>query len=153
MKTPFRGLDRRRYSFTTVPTNSRVTPDYTRQMGVIGIHHVQVAITPGSEATARRFYGELLGLAEIEKPGSLAGRGGVWFACGEQQLHCGVEPEVAPSRRHPALLIDDLEALRARLAGAGIATEDDRQIPGYRRFYAQDPFGNRLEFIQWTGPA
>lgn len=122
-------------------------------MRITGLHHVQVAITPGSEAAAREFYGDLLGLAELEKPNSLAGRGGLWFACGEQQLHCGVESEVTPSRRHPALLIDDLEAMRARLVSAGIATEDDRQIPGYRRFYAQDPFGNRLEFIQWTPAA
>lgn len=84
----------------------------------------------------------------MEKPASLADRGGVWFQCGSQQLHCGVEAEVAPSRRHPALLTDDLEALRERLLEAGVTTENDRQIPGYRRFYAQDPFGNRLEFMQ-----
>ena len=102
----------------------------------------------GSEALAQKFYSGLLGLREVEKPASLADRGGVWFDCGGQQLHCGVEPVVAPSRRHPALLTDDLEALRSRLISAGIATDDDRQIPGYRRFYAQDPFGNRLEFMQ-----
>ncbi len=115
---------------------------------MLGLDHVQVAITPGAESAARHFYGEVLGLAEVEKPASLADRGGVWFQCGTQQLHCGVEPEVAPTRRHPALLTDDLEALRSRLVKAGIATSDDRQIPGYRRFYAQDPFGNRLEFMQ-----
>ncbi|MDQ6711482.1 MAG: VOC family protein [Candidatus Dormibacteraeota bacterium] len=115
---------------------------------MLGLDHVQVAIKPGAEAAARQFYGEVLGLAEVEKPASLADRGGVWFQCGTQQLHCGVEPEVAPTRRHPALLTDDLEALRTRLAQAGIATNEDRQLPGYRRFYAQDPFGNRLEFMQ-----
>lgn len=117
-------------------------------MGVTGLHHVQVAIIRGNEAAARQFYGQVIGLTEIEKPASLADRGGVWFTCGGQQLHCGVESEVAPSRRHPALLTDDLEDLRARLQAAGIATEEDRQIPGYRRFYAHDPFGNRLEFMQ-----
>jgi catechol 2,3-dioxygenase-like lactoylglutathione lyase family enzyme len=117
-------------------------------MGITGLHHVQVAITRGNEPAARQFYGEVLGLAEIDKPDSLADRGGIWFRCGSQQLHCGVESEVAPSRRHPALLTNDLEALRARLRAAGIPIDEDRQIPGYRRFYAQDPFGNRLEFMQ-----
>jgi catechol 2,3-dioxygenase-like lactoylglutathione lyase family enzyme len=45
-----------------------------------GVDHVQVAAPPGCEAEARRFYGELLGLAEIAKPESLAAAGGVWFA-------------------------------------------------------------------------
>lgn len=114
----------------------------------MGLHHVQVAITPGAEAVARRFYGDVLGLAEIDKPGTLGDRGGVWFACGEQQIHCGVEPEVAASRRHPAFLTDDLEGLRKQLIALGVPCHDDRQIPGYRRFYAEDPFRNRLEFMQ-----
>ncbi|MDQ6882885.1 MAG: VOC family protein [Candidatus Dormibacteraeota bacterium] len=117
-------------------------------MRILGFDHVQVAITAGAESAARQFYGEVLGLTEVEKPATLADRGGVWFKCGTQQLHCGVEPEVARTRRHAALLTDDLEAIRSRLVRAGIATSDDRQIPGYRRFYAEDPFGNRLEFMQ-----
>jgi catechol 2,3-dioxygenase-like lactoylglutathione lyase family enzyme len=117
-------------------------------MEIVGLHHVQVAITTGDESAARQFYGHVLGLTEIPKPASLGDRGGVWFQCGNQQLHCGVETAVAESRRHPALLTDDLAGLRSRLTAAGIATEDDRQIPGYRRFYARDPFGNRLEFMQ-----
>ena len=117
-------------------------------MRITGLHHVQVSITAGGEPAARRFYGELLGLAEIEKPGSLADRGGVWFACGAQQLHCGVETEVVRSRRHPALLTDDLEALRHRLVGAGLRPDEDRQIPGFLRFYVEDPFGNRIELLE-----
>jgi catechol 2,3-dioxygenase-like lactoylglutathione lyase family enzyme len=120
---------------------------------ITGLHHVQVSITPGGETQARHFYGELLGLKEVAKPATLADRGGAWFACGRQQLHCGVEGEVAPSRRHPALLTDDLDGLRRRLLDAGIRLHEDRQIPGYRRFYAEDPFGNRVEFLQPTGHA
>jgi catechol 2,3-dioxygenase-like lactoylglutathione lyase family enzyme len=115
---------------------------------ITGLHHVQVSITLGGETQARHFYGELLGLKEVVKPASLGDRGGVWFACGRQQLHCGVEPPVAPSRRHPALVTDDLDGLRRRLDQAGVQTDEDRQIPGYRRFYAEDPFKNRVEFVQ-----
>ena len=117
-------------------------------MSVIGLDHVQVAITAGGEAAARRFYGEVLGLREIPKPGALAGRGGLWFACGAQQLHCGVEEPVARSRRHPALLTDDLDAVRVRLEVAGFPIRTGAELPGYRRLYTEDPFGNRIELLQ-----
>ena len=109
------------------------------------IDHVQVAAPPGCEAEARRFYGDLLGLEEIEKPEPLRARGGVWFRLGsEQQLHVGVDEAFAPARKaHPAFAVDDLDALATRL---GDVTWDDA-LPGARRFYASDPFGNRLEFL------
>lgn len=120
-------------------------------MAIVGLDHVQVSITPGGEEAARRFYGEVLGMPEVPKPDTLAGRGGVWFACGGQQLHCGVEERVAPSRRHPALRTDDLDALRARLEAAGFPIRTDADLPGYRRFFTEDPFGNRVECLQPVG--
>ena len=116
---------------------------------ILGLDHVQLAAPRGCEAAARSFYGELLGLAELPKPPALAGRGGVWFAAGAHGLHIGVEEPFAPSRKaHPALLIDDIGALAIRLASAGIDVQWDNALPGYRRFYASDPWGNRLEFLQ-----
>lgn len=117
-------------------------------MTVLGIAHVQVAITPGGEEEARRFYAGLLGLRELEKPEVLRDRGGVWFQCGMQEIHCGIEETVAPTRRHSAFLVDGIDELRAKAEAAGLKTEADRQLPGYRRFYIYDPFGNRLEFLQ-----
>lgn len=117
-------------------------------MTVFGIAHVQVAITPGGEDQARAFYAGLLGLRELEKPEVLRDRGGAWFQCGMQEIHCGIEEVVAATRRHPALLVEGLDSLKAKLGAAGISTESDRQLPGYRRFYALDPFGNRLEFLE-----
>jgi hypothetical protein len=46
------------------------------------LDHVQIAAPAGCEGQARRFYGTLLGLAELEKPAPLEPRGGVWFALG-----------------------------------------------------------------------
>ena len=67
------------------------------------LHHVQVTCPPGGEDEDRRFYGELLGLAEVEKPPALAARGGVWFRGEGYELHIGVEdPFVAATRAHPA---------------------------------------------------
>jgi catechol 2,3-dioxygenase-like lactoylglutathione lyase family enzyme len=118
-------------------------------MTVTGIDHVQVAAPEGCEAAARAFYGGLLGLTELPKPEALAARGGCWFKVGRPELHVGVEQPFAPARKaHPGFVVDDLEALRARLTDAGIEARDDDALPGAKRFYAEDPFGNRLEFRQ-----
>ena len=110
---------------------------------------MQVAAPAGCEGDARAFYGALLGLEELHKPDALRGRGGCWFRAGGQELHVGVEDPFTPARKaHPGFVCADLDALRARLNGVGIETRDDDSIPGSRRFFAADPFGNRLEFRQ-----
>jgi catechol 2,3-dioxygenase-like lactoylglutathione lyase family enzyme len=107
----------------------------------VHLDHVQLAAPPGCEAEARRFFGELLGMREVEKPPSLAARGGVWF----EHVHVGVEEDFRPARKaHPAFVVADLDALAATL---GEVTWDG-ELPGLRRFYAHDPWGNRLEFLQ-----
>jgi catechol 2,3-dioxygenase-like lactoylglutathione lyase family enzyme len=114
---------------------------------VEGLDHVQLACPAGGEDQAREFYGGLLGLREIEKPEPLRSRGGVWFECGAHQLHIGVEEGFAPARKaHPALAVSsvaELETLADRLG----EVRWDEDLPGYRRFYVFDPFGNRLELL------
>jgi hypothetical protein len=91
----------------------------------------------------------VLGLRAIPKPAHLVVRGGVWFMVGEQQLHVGTDPDFRPERKgHPAFLVRDLTALRRRLEAAGAPTRDELPLPGFRRFYADDPVGNRLEFVE-----
>src|SRR5262249_42962426 len=78
-----------------------------KAVNVVGLDHVQLAAPPGCEDEARRFFGRLLGLSELEKPKALRARGGVWFALGEQQLHVGVEEPRAPARKaHLAFAVD-----------------------------------------------
>jgi catechol 2,3-dioxygenase-like lactoylglutathione lyase family enzyme len=117
---------------------------------IAGIDHVQLAAPPGCEEEARRFFGGVLGLDELPKPGPIAARGGVWFQCGSQQLHVGVEEGFAPARKaHPSFAVDGgerLDALAARLAAAGTTVAWDEDIAGVARFHAEDPWGNRLEF-------
>jgi predicted enzyme related to lactoylglutathione lyase len=117
---------------------------------VLGLDHVQVAAPPGSESAARRYYGGLLGLAEIEKPEPLKSRGGVWFALGPQQLHVGVTAEFSPSRKaHPALIVaaGEIEALAGRLGAAGAEVLWDKTLPDVKRFFSEDPWGNRVELV------
>lgn len=119
-------------------------------MSAIGLDHVQMAAPPGCEAEARRFYGNLLGLAEVEKPEALRARGGVWFRCGAQQLHIGVEDDFAPARKaHPAIRVaaGELDALAERLGDAGERVAWDESLASVRRFYSQDPWGNRIELL------
>ena len=113
---------------------------------------MQLAAPPDCEEAARRFVGELLGLDEVPKPGSLGGRGGVWFECGTQQLHIGVVEAFAPATKaHPAFRVTEYEAVRARLRSSGFEVREDDAIPGIRRFFVDDPWGNRLEVIAAPG--
>jgi catechol 2,3-dioxygenase-like lactoylglutathione lyase family enzyme len=116
----------------------------------LGLDHVQLAAPPGSEALARRFFGELLGLPELDKPPSLQPRGGVWFALGGHQLHIGIDERFTPARKaHPALLVapGELDELASRLEMAGIEVLWDDALPGVRRFFVGDPWGNRIELV------
>lgn len=112
------------------------------------MHHVQVAMPENGQANARAFYGDLLGFIEIERPGSLADRPGVWFRTGNLDLHVGVEQEFAPARKaHIAYVVDDLEVLKKRLEAAGLPIIYDVPLPGFDRIHTTDIFGNRLELL------
>ncbi len=114
-----------------------------------GLHHVQLAIPGGSEEQARSFYGGVLGMEELDKPAVLAARGGCWFRAGGWEIHLGVDSPFAPARKaHPGVLVEGIDSLAERLVSAGAGVEWDDNFPGHRRFYASDPYGNRLEFLE-----
>jgi catechol 2,3-dioxygenase-like lactoylglutathione lyase family enzyme len=122
--------------------------------GPLALDHVQVAAPPGCEAAARAFYGELLGLAEREKPAVLRDRGGAWFAlAGGTALHVGVVESgfAAAAKAHPALRTQDerdLRTLAERLGRAGAPVSWQEPLPGVTaRFFTEDPWGNRLELL------
>jgi catechol 2,3-dioxygenase-like lactoylglutathione lyase family enzyme len=113
------------------------------------IHHVLLACPAGSEDRLRAFYAGVLGLAEIGKPPALAGRGGCWFRGFGIELHLGVETDFRPARKaHPGLLVSGIDDWAARLTRAGYPVAYDEEFPGMRRFYSEDPHGNRLEFLE-----
>jgi catechol 2,3-dioxygenase-like lactoylglutathione lyase family enzyme len=113
------------------------------------LHHVQLAIPRDGEEKCRAFWRDILGMLEVEKPEPLAARGGCWFRGGGLELHLGVEEPFVPSRKaHPGILVEGLSALAAHLEQSGAPVIWDGDFPGHRRFYSQDPFGNRLEFLE-----
>jgi catechol 2,3-dioxygenase-like lactoylglutathione lyase family enzyme len=114
------------------------------------LDHVQIAAPPGCEPAARHFFVDLLGIEELPKPAPLSTRGGCWFALGDRPLHVGVDPDFTPARKaHVAIRVDavDLDPLAARLAAADFPIAWDDALPGDRRFYSTDPWGNRIEFL------
>jgi catechol 2,3-dioxygenase-like lactoylglutathione lyase family enzyme len=117
-----------------------------------GIDHIQLAAPEGCEAEARKFFSELLGWIEISKPENLRKRGGVWFQCGIHQVHIGVQRDfVSAIKAHPAFHVLHLDELLDYLLNNNIQiiNDDARKDEGVKRFYLNDPFGNRLEFLEW----
>ncbi|MGH3654903.1 VOC family protein [Glutamicibacter sp.] len=122
------------------------------------LHHVQVSMPRGQEAEARRFYGEALGLTEVPKPPSLAGRGGCWFRAFNAdtvvvEIHLGVDDPFIPAKKaHPGLVCDseeEWETLAGRIDSMGyeLSWAERETFEGYLRFHARDGFGNRLEIM------
>lgn len=121
---------------------------------LLGLHHVQLAMPPGEEEAATRFYGAILGLPQVDKPTELAPRGGVWFRDGDLEVHLGVEEPFTPAQKaHPAFLVRNLETLRERIEAAGYRVTDDVPLQGFLRCHVRDPFGNRLELVEPVDPA
>jgi trans-aconitate 2-methyltransferase len=117
---------------------------------IAGLDHVQIAIPAGGEPDGRAFYAGLLGLSEQPKPASLAARGGCWFAGPRLELHLGVDPDFRPATKaHVGLEIvtGAVEVLADRLSAAGFEILWDDELSPRRRFYTNDPFGNRLELL------
>ncbi len=113
------------------------------------LKHVQLAMPAGREPEARNFYVRLFGLEEVPKPPDLARRGGTWFAPGSVRVHLGIEDPVRPARKaHPAFLVEDLAALRARFNAAGHDYRSDGALPGHDLIFTDDPFGNRIELLE-----
>jgi catechol 2,3-dioxygenase-like lactoylglutathione lyase family enzyme len=116
---------------------------------ITAVDHILLAAPPGSEDRLRAYYADVLGMTEIPKPPALAVRGGCWFGAGDVILHLGVERGFrAPKKARPGLRVRGIDAYAARLAGRGAVVTWDDGLPGYRRFYSEDPVGNRLEFLE-----
>jgi len=115
-----------------------------------GIDHVQVSVPAGAEDVARAYWSGLLGLTELPKPPALAARGGCWFELPDgRQLHLGVEADRVPARKaHPAFTVHDVDAVAAAVGGAGYEVRWNTEALPRRRFFSDDPFGNRIEFTE-----
>lgn len=113
------------------------------------LDHIQLAMPAGQEDIARQFFVEILEMHEVSKPVPLQNRGGCWFGKAEVIIHIGVDKDFHPQKKaHPALCVTQINDLAARLKNEGFPVKWDDSLPERCRFYSEDPFGNRLEFIK-----
>jgi glyoxylase I family protein len=92
------------------------------------------------------FYTRVLGMQVRSDRPDLGGIPGAWLDMGEQQVHLISSNE--KTSPHVSFVVDDLDALVARLRAAGIEIQAGPTVvgPGLARQIAFfDPFGNDLE--------
>ncbi len=120
-------------------------------IGIRAVDHVQVTVARERVEAAMRFYGKVLGLIPAPHPGKPGE--GAWYQIGPLQLHLAVEDRASSdanlSRRHVCYRVGDLVLAERRLREAGVAIQpDERPISGVRRFFIEDPGGNRIEITE-----
>lgn len=112
------------------------------------LNHIQLCIPKNKELEARKFYCDLLGLEEIDKPESLKKNGGFWLMIADIELHIGTENLENNSKRHPAFEVEQLESIKATLRKNGVRIKEDKSLPKFNRFSFYDPFNNRIELLE-----
>jgi len=114
------------------------------------IDHCSVIITDVERS--RRFYRDVLGLKEINKPRTFDFVV-LWFDLGNMHIHLLLkeDPDTV-SPRHFALRVANAAKARAYFREQGLAIQETTLIPSADRFFIHDPDGNRIEIIQWLRP-
>ncbi len=119
-----------------------------------------ITIISAGLAATRRFYVELLGMDEVERPAF--GFPGMWFQVGTMQIHVTQESEesgqagwgdrsvqIIPRGHHFAFEVDDVEgAIEALTAeGVEIASPLQARPDGIRQVYFYDPDRHLVELF------
>ena len=123
------------------------------KIGLKRLHHVSFAVS--DLAASRRFFGEILGLPEDERPDF--NFSGAWYAIGDRQLHLieqgssGREVAGQISRSdHMAMEVADLEVVKARLKEFDIKfAEGSNDRLGMSQAFCSDPDGHTIEFVRY----
>ena len=112
------------------------------------LHHVNVVVPPARTDAVVPFY-EALGLLRVDKP--LPGPGAWFDVPGGTQVHVSERTGARHPAQHFALVVDDLDAVLARLRGGGHPWRDVEPIDGARRGMTADPEGNAVELVEAAG--
>jgi len=122
---------------------------------ILRLQHAAVTVPSDGLEVARKFYTEILGLREVARPPELHDRPGIWYSLGATELHIQTRENVPHEKgdRHPALIVDDIDAWRERFAAHNVDVIDQPTIYNRRRFNVRDPFGNLLELMTEGDPA
>jgi len=117
------------------------------------LHHVNIVVRPGETEQLIAFYTDVLGLQQTEKPTEGTTAGGAWFDINDSnQLHVSERADaVMHDDMHFGLVVDDLDAVLARLAAVGAPWVPQADLFGGRRGSTRDPLGNRVELLEPAG--
>ena len=119
---------------------------------ITALHHVAVCVTDIDRA--RRFYSDVLGLREIERPPFPFG--GAWYETADgRQLHLIVHErprtlrgttEIDLRDGHLALGVADYDRAVAHLRASGVhCVERPDNVTPWKQVYVTDPDGNVIE--------
>ena len=110
---------------------------------IVRLDHVSFAVQDVD--ASRRFFGEVLGLPEIDRP-AFDFRG-AWFGIGDRSLHL-IEQESVNRASSSKLTRADHLALQRTLDDAGIPYQlGTNHRLGLRQIFCADPDGHTIEFI------
>jgi catechol 2,3-dioxygenase-like lactoylglutathione lyase family enzyme len=117
------------------------------------LHHVNIVVTPGETAQIIGFYVDVLGLTQVAKPAEGTSAGGAWFDIDARtQMHVSERADaVMHDDMHFALVVEDFDAVLARLAATGAEWREQPELFGGRRGSTRDPLGNRIELLEQSG--
>ena len=116
-------------------------------LSVSALDHCTVIIT--DVALAREFYGTRLGLREIAPPKAFDFIA-IWYDLNGSYLHLlHKDTPDSESPRHFCLRVTNIQAAREHVRSQGMTIAETVKIPGADRFFVRDPFGNRIEVIEW----
>jgi glyoxylase I family protein len=120
-------------------------PGETDMSGASQIHHVSLMVTDLEKADD--FYGDVLKLRRLPRPDFPSK--GLWFEVGSCQLHVILTDQTeASSARHTAFVVDDLQAVVAKIEDRDLPIWSDIPLDGWERKHCHDPFGNGIELLQ-----
>jgi catechol 2,3-dioxygenase-like lactoylglutathione lyase family enzyme len=118
----------------------------------VRIHHVNVVVPPGATESVVGFYADVLGLRRVPKPAEGVAASGAWFDIDDvSQVHVSERDGAVHPQAHFGLVVDDFDAVLARLAAAGAPWSDQVDLFGGRRGFTRDPAGNRIELLERAG--
>jgi catechol 2,3-dioxygenase-like lactoylglutathione lyase family enzyme len=121
-------------------------------MAVSGLDHVNIRCRAQDLPALRRFWGEVVGLAEGDRPAF--DFPGIWFWSGARPVvHIAARlkdgdalPKDHGAFGHIAFRAEGLEATRSRLTAQGVAFTE-APVPGFplHQIFLQDPLGITVE--------
>lgn len=115
------------------------------------LHHVNVVVPPGEGEAVAAFYTSVFGFERIDKAAGTRADG-AWLALADGiQLHLSEREGTAHQQQHFAVVVDDFDGVRERLAATRSAWQDAEDIFGGGRGFTFDPAGNRIEVLERAG--